>query len=247
MSGRGPVRRRVGTVTQRGPNGSDLRAPVMIAAFEGWNDAGDAASAAVEQLGVAWEAEPLAELDPEGFYDFQVTRPTVRLIDGVTRTIDWPTTRLTVCRLPSETRDVILVHGIEPNFRWRAFCDELVAYALDYGVETVVCLGALLADVPHTRPVQVSGSAHDEATAERHGIAASRYEGAYRDLGGVLGRLRAGRHSVVVLLGGGPHTMFPRPPRPRPRSHFCTGWRRCLTSRCRWASYRRRPTSGRSR
>ena len=177
MSGRGPVRRRVGTVTQRGPNGSDLRAPVMIAAFEGWNDAGDAASAAVEQLGVAWEAEPLAELDPEGFYDFQVTRPTVRLIDGVTRTIDWPTTRLTVCRLPSETRDVILVHGIEPNFRWRAFCDELVAYALDYGVETVVCLGALLADVPHTRPVQVSGSAHDEATAERHGIAASRYEG----------------------------------------------------------------------
>ena len=154
-----------------------LRNPVMIAAFEGWNDAGDAASAAVEQLGLIWDAVPLAELDPEGFYDFQVTRPTVRLVDGVTRTIEWPTTRLSVCRLPNAPADVILVHGIEPNFRWRAFCDELLKIAVDHQVGKVIGLGALLADVPHTRPIQVTGSAHDEETATRLGLTRSRYEG----------------------------------------------------------------------
>jgi proteasome assembly chaperone (PAC2) family protein len=149
----------------------------MIAAFEGWNDAGDAATSAVEQLSLAWDAQPLAELDPDGFYDFQVSRPTVRLIEGVTRTIEWPTTRLTMCRLPSEANDVILVHGIEPNFRWRAFCTELLTIAMDCQVSTVVGLGALLADVPHTRPVQVTGSAHDSATAEKLGLTNSRYQG----------------------------------------------------------------------
>jgi len=154
-----------------------LRNPVMIAAFEGWSDAGDAATSALEQLSLAWDALPLTELDPESFYDFQVSRPTVRLIDGVTRTIDWPTTRLTVCRLPTSPHDVILVHGIEPNFRWRAFCKELLDIALEQDVSTVITLGSLLADVPHTRPVQVSGAAHDQPTAERLGLASSRYEG----------------------------------------------------------------------
>jgi proteasome assembly chaperone (PAC2) family protein len=154
-----------------------LRNPVMVAAFEGWNDAGDAASAAVEQLGLTWDATPLAELDPEGFYDFQVTRPTVKLIDGVTRTIQWPTTRLSACRLPDSPNDLILVHGIEPNFRWRAFCDELLKIASEHQVSTVIGLGALLADVPHTRPIQVTGSAHDSATAKRLGLSRSRYEG----------------------------------------------------------------------
>ncbi len=154
-----------------------LRNPVMIAAFEGWNDAGDAATAAVEQLGLTWDATPLTELDPEGYYDFQVSRPTVRLIDGVTRTIDWPTTRLSACRLEGSPSDVILVHGIEPNFRWRAFCDELLKIAVDHQVATVIGLGALLADVPHTRPIQVTGSAHDQETAARLGLARSRYEG----------------------------------------------------------------------
>ncbi len=154
-----------------------LRNPVMIAAFEGWNDAGDAATAAVEQLGLTWDATPLTELDPEGYYDFQVSRPTVKLIDGVTRTIEWPTTRLSACRLEDSPSDVILVHGIEPNFRWRAFCDELLKVAVDHQVATVIGLGALLADVPHTRPIQVTGSAHDEETAERLGLTRSRYEG----------------------------------------------------------------------
>lgn len=154
-----------------------LRSPVMIAAFEGWNDAGDAATAAVEQMGLTWDATPLTELDPEGYYDFQVSRPTVKLVDGVTRTIEWPTTRLSVCRLPDAAHDVILVHGIEPNFRWRAFCDELLKIALEHEVSTVLSLGALLADVPHTRPIQVTGSAHDEATAERLNLTRSRYQG----------------------------------------------------------------------
>jgi proteasome assembly chaperone (PAC2) family protein len=156
---------------------SRLRDPVMIAAFEGWNDAGDAATAAVEHLSLTWDAKPLTELDPEGFYDFQVTRPTVKLVDGVTRTVEWPTTRLAVCRPAGADRDIILVHGIEPNFRWRAFCQELLDVVMERQVETVIGLGALLADVPHTRPIQVTGSAADEATAKRLGLIASRYEG----------------------------------------------------------------------
>lgn len=149
----------------------------MVAAFEGWNDAGDAATSAVEHLALTWDAESLTEIDPENFYDFQVTRPTVKMVDGVSRRIEWPTTRLTVCRLPGRSRDVILVHGIEPNFRWRAFCAELVQLALDLGVTNLISLGALLADVPHTRPVQVVGSAHDTVTAAALGLSLSDYEG----------------------------------------------------------------------
>ncbi|AZI59474.1 PAC2 family protein [Nakamurella antarctica] len=154
-----------------------LRDPVLIAAFEGWNDAGDAATSAVEHLALTWDATPLAEIDPENFYDFQVSRPTVKILQGVTRHIEWPTTKLTVCRLPDQSRDVILVHGIEPNFRWKAFCAELVQLALDNGVTTMISLGALLADVAHTRPVQVTGSAHDAETADQLGIIKSTYEG----------------------------------------------------------------------
>ncbi len=154
-----------------------LRSPVLIAAFEGWNDAGDAATAAVQQLALAWDAVPLAEIDPESYYDFQVSRPTVKLVDGVTRSLEWPVTRLWACRLPDAPHDVILVQGIEPNFRWKAFCAELVEVAMETDVQLVVTLGALLADVPHTRSVQVTGAAFDEATAERLGLSKSSYEG----------------------------------------------------------------------
>ncbi|WP_111765704.1 PAC2 family protein [Nakamurella deserti] len=154
-----------------------LRDPVMIAAFEGWNDAGDAATSAVEHLALTWDAEELTEVDPESFYDFQVSRPETKMVDGVTRRIEWPTTRLTFCRMPAAARDIVLVHGIEPNFRWKAFCRELIEIAQALQVSSLVSLGALLADVPHTRPVQVSGSAVDAATAERYGLARSTYEG----------------------------------------------------------------------
>jgi len=154
-----------------------LRRPVMLAAFEGWNDAGDAASGAVEHLEQQWEATPFVTLDPDDYYDFQVNRPTVSLVDGVARHITWPTTRLAVCRPPGAERDVVLLRGLEPNMRWRGFCAELLGVAQELGVQTVVTLGALLADSPHTRPVPVSGTASDPATAEQLGLERSRYEG----------------------------------------------------------------------
>jgi proteasome assembly chaperone (PAC2) family protein len=153
----------------------DLRNPVMVAAFEGWNDAGDAATAAVEHLELVWEAEPFAAIDPEDYYDFQVNRPTVTLVDGLTRRIQWPSTRFSLCRLP--TRDVVLLRGLEPNMRWRTFCEEIIGISRELGVELVVTLGALLSDSPHTRPVPVTGTASDPATAEQLGVDRSRYEG----------------------------------------------------------------------
>ncbi len=154
-----------------------LTAPVLVVAFEGWNDAGDAASTAIEHLQLSWDAHPLAEVDPEDYYDFQVTRPTTKLIDGVTRRIEWPTTRLAVCRPPGSDFDVVLVHGIEPNMRWRSFCTELLRYVEQLGITTVVTLGALLADTPHTRPVPVTGTSYDEASAARFKLERSKYEG----------------------------------------------------------------------
>lgn len=154
-----------------------LTAPVLVAAFEGWNDAGDAASTAIEHLQLSWDARPLAELDPEDYYDFQVTRPTTKLVDGVTRRIEWPTTRLAVCRPPGSNFDVVLIHGIEPNMRWRSFCTELLRFVERLGITTVVTLGALLADTPHTRPVPVTGTSYDEASAARFKLERSKYEG----------------------------------------------------------------------
>jgi hypothetical protein len=154
-----------------------LRSPVAIAAFEGWNDAADASTAVVEHLEEIWQASPVAALDPEEFYDFQVNRPTITLTDGEVRKIEWPTTRFAVASPPSAERDVVLIRGIEPSMRWRTFCDELLEVCHSLDVTRVVLLGALLADVPFTRPLPISGSASDSAVAERYGLALSRYEG----------------------------------------------------------------------
>ncbi len=154
-----------------------LTSPVLVAAFEGWNDAGDAASTAIEHLQLSWDATPLAELDPEDYYDFQVTRPSTKLVNGITRQVEWPTTRLSVCHPPGADFDVVLVHGIEPNMRWRAFCAELLSYVQDLRITTVVTLGALLADTPHTRPVPVTGTSYDAASAARFKLERSKYEG----------------------------------------------------------------------
>ena len=154
-----------------------LRQPVLVAAFEGWNDAGDAASDAVEHLRSAWDGREVAALDPDDYYDFQVNRPFVRILDDGQRSITWPTCRFSVCSPPGADRDVVLVQGHEPNMRWRGFCDEVLATAADLGVEMVVTLGALLADSPHTRPVPVNGTASDRATTEALGLERSRYEG----------------------------------------------------------------------
>ena len=178
---------------ESGPGDSDtvfptLRDPVMIAAFEGWNDAGDAASGAVEHLELIWNAEPLAELDSEDYYDYQVNRPTVKQVDGVTREITWPSTTLSVCSPAGGTRDVVLLRGIEPNMRWRRFCDDLLELVEQLGVRTVVILGALLADTPHTRPVPVTGTAYSKAAAEQFRLEQTRYEGP-TGIVGVLGGL----------------------------------------------------------
>lgn len=150
---------------------------VLIAAFEGWNDAGNAATDALEHLEQIWSATVLYELDPDPYYDFQVNRPTVAMEDGATREITWPTTRLSVCRPPGAAFDVILMRGIEPNMRWRSFCDELLEAIQGLGVTMVVTMGALLSDTPHTRPTPVTGTSYDEESATRYGLERSRYEG----------------------------------------------------------------------
>ncbi|MGH8824128.1 MAG: PAC2 family protein [Jiangellaceae bacterium] len=155
----------------------ELDDPVLVAAFEGWNDAGEAATAVVEHLERAWHAVPLAELDPEEYYDFQVNRPSVSVDDSGVRSLDWPTTRFSVARLPDAGRDVVLIRGIEPNMRWRAYCAELLSLVAELGVDRVVTLGALLADVPHTRPVPVTVSTNEDHRARSMGLEPSRYQG----------------------------------------------------------------------
>jgi predicted ATP-grasp superfamily ATP-dependent carboligase len=155
----------------------ELDRPVLIAAFRGWNDGAQAASLAASYLAKSWGAQQFAEIDPEGFFDFQATRPHVSLVEGVTRRIDWPETAFYHARPDGLDRDLVLLLGIEPNLRWRTFAELLVGLARDLGVELMVTLGALLADVPHTRPAPVTGSASDEQLVRRLGLSASRYEG----------------------------------------------------------------------
>src|SRR6185312_13268908 len=142
-----------------------LERPVLIAAFRGWNDGGQGASLAGAYLARAWAAVEFASIDPENFYDFQATRPTVSLEEGYTRRIDWPENSFMYAPLPGAGRDAVILLGVEPNLRWRTF------------VELVITLGSLLADVPHTRPAPVTGSATDPELIEKLGLQASRYEG----------------------------------------------------------------------
>jgi predicted ATP-grasp superfamily ATP-dependent carboligase len=142
-----------------------LTSPVIIAAFEGWNDAGEAASGVISHLSLAWQATPVGAIDPEDYYDFQVTRPVTEVAEGRTERLIWPTTRLLAAKQEAAGRDLLLVHGIEPNMRWRGFCSELVTSFSELGIELVVLLGALLADSPHTRPVPVAAAASDPALA----------------------------------------------------------------------------------
>jgi predicted ATP-grasp superfamily ATP-dependent carboligase len=180
-------------IWDRRPDG--LRAPAMVCAFQGWNDAGDAASSAVSFLASALDAQSFARIDSEEFYDFQANRPCIRFSedersepsDGAgdrragaehgAREIEWPTVEIFEARAPRAPRDLVLVQGVEPSMRWRAFSTHLVDLAEALGVQLVVTLGALLGDVPHTRPVAMTGHASDAALTERLGIQASSYEG----------------------------------------------------------------------
>jgi len=142
-----------------------LTSPVIIAAFEGWNDAGEAASGVINHLSLAWQATEVGAIDPEDYYDFQVTRPVTEVAEGRTERLVWPTTRLLAAKQEATDRDLLLLRGIEPNMRWRGFCSELVTAFSALEIELVVLLGALLADSPHTRPVPVATAASDPALA----------------------------------------------------------------------------------
>jgi proteasome assembly chaperone (PAC2) family protein len=158
-------------------NRPELQRPVLVAAFRGWNDGGQGATLACGYLGRQWGAEKFADIDPEGFVDFQATRPHVSLDEGLTRRIEWPENAFYHASMPGADRDAVLLLGVEPNFRWRAFSDVIVELARDLDVSLVVTLGALLADVPHTRPAPVTGSASDPSLVEQLGLQQSRYEG----------------------------------------------------------------------
>jgi proteasome assembly chaperone (PAC2) family protein len=149
----------------------------LICAFKGWNDAADAASTAITFVGTALGGRRFATIDPEEFYDFQATRPRIKLVEGQTRQIIWPEVELYEARVPRAPRDLILLAGSEPSFRWRSFSKLIVDVAEAIGVQLVVTLGALLADVPHTRGIAVTGLASDPALVARLGLASSSYEG----------------------------------------------------------------------
>jgi proteasome assembly chaperone (PAC2) family protein len=156
---------------------ADLVDPVVIAAFEGWNDAADAASSVVDHLMEVWGARVVGAIDPEEFYDFQMNRPVVGSDESGHRRITWPSTQIAVASPPEFERDVILIRGIEPNMRWRQFCAELLAACDDLGGQLVVTLGALLADTPHSRPIPVTGTATEPDLVERLKLEQSSYEG----------------------------------------------------------------------
>lgn len=183
----------------------------MVVAFGGWNDAADAATGAVEYLVRTWSARVFADIDPEDFFDFTVSRPQIRLEEGLTRRVEWPTTTLAAASVPGTRRDVVLLQGTEPGLRWRHFTQAVVGVAADLGVEMVVGLGALLADVPHTRPVKVTGTALDGGLVARLGLQQSRYEGPTGILGVLHDALRTAHIPSVSLWANVPHYVAQSP------------------------------------
>ncbi len=189
----------------------ELRDPVLISAFKGWNDAGEAATTAVSLLVAGLDAEQVGEIDPEEFYDYTSVRPTIRLSEGLSKYIEWPAPTIHAAHVAGAERDLVLVQGSEPSFRWRAFCDVVTGVAEALDVKMVLTLGALLADVPHTRPTAVTGLASDDLLVRRVGLERSSYEGPT----GIVGVLhdacgRAGLPSVS-LWASVPHYIAAAP------------------------------------
>jgi predicted ATP-grasp superfamily ATP-dependent carboligase len=165
----------------------ELRDPVLVCAFKGWNDAGEAATAALGFLIDAFEAEEFATVDPEDFFDFSAIRPTIQLDEGRHRQIDWPANTFYAVEVPGADSDLVLLQGIEPSLRWRTFSDAIADVAQQLDVRLVITLGALLSDIPHTRPTTITGLASDEGLVERLGFERSNYEGPT----GIVGVLHA--------------------------------------------------------
>ncbi len=196
--------------------GSDpeLVEPVMVAAFDGWNDAGEAASTVVEHLATSWDADELLALEPDDYYDFQVSRPRATVIDGESRGITWPTTRISVARPAGSQSDVVLVTGAEPNMRWRGFAADLLTVARDLGVRRVILLGALLADAPHTRPVPVTSVAHPTELSTSLNLEPTAYEGPTGIVGVLHDTFASAGMETVSLWAAVPHYVA-QPPCPK--------------------------------
>lgn len=163
-----------------------LERPVLLAAFGGWNDAGDAASGAVRFLAAQWHAREFANIDPEEFYDFNETRPTIRMDEGITREIEWPSNRFTATGL-SGSADVVFLHGTEPQLKWRSYCEQVLEVCEHLGVERIISMGALLTDIAHTKPVPVTAASNNPDILTGFGLTSTQYEGPT----GIVGVLNA--------------------------------------------------------
>jgi predicted ATP-grasp superfamily ATP-dependent carboligase len=183
----------------------ELRSPVLVAAFRGWNDGGQGATLGGSYLAKQWDAESFAEIDCENFYDFQAVRPTVSLEDGLTRKIEWPSNTFLHAPIPGLDRDAVILLGVEPNLRWKTYTALVLELVQELDVELVVTLGSLLADVPHTRPAPVSAAASDAALVEELGVEPSRYEGPTGIVGILLDACRREGLPAVSLWAAVPH------------------------------------------
>ena len=187
---------------------------MLVASFEGWNDAGNAATMASKHLQDSWGAEPFATIDPEEFHDFTEERPVVRLVDGLTREISWPEHTLSSCAVPGADRDAAFLVAIEPQLRWRAYATLVTEVATDLGCSLVITLGSLLSDAPHTRPVRITGTAHDAELALRLGLSRSRYEGPTGIVGVLHDRLAKAGVASASLWAQVPHYVGRNPSPP---------------------------------
>ena len=183
----------------------ELRSPVLVAAFRGWNDGGQGATLGGGYLAKQWGAELFAEIDSENFYDFQAVRPQVSLEDGLTRKLEWPENTFLHAPIPGLDRDAVILLGVEPNLRWKTYSGLVLELVQDLGVELVVTLGSLLADVPHTRPAPVSAAASDPSLVAELGVEPSRYEGPTGIVGVLLDACRREGIPSVSLWAAVPH------------------------------------------
>ena len=197
-----------------------LERPVLLVAFQGWNDGGQAATLAAGYLARLWGARKFADIDPELFVDFQATRPRVSLTDGSTRKIEWPENVFYRARIPGTNRDAVILVGVEPNYRWRTFTELVADLVRDLGIEMVVTFGALLADVPHTRPAPVTGAASDPKLVDELGLQLSRYEGPTGIVGVILDACRREGIPSVSLWAAVPHYVS-LAPSPRAARALC--------------------------
>ena len=204
----GTVERMPDVIWNRRPR---LRDPVMVCAFKGWNDAGEAASAALSFIRDQFDAGEVASIDPEDYYDFTAVRPNVRLTEGLTREIDWPENTISAAEVPGAEGDLVLLLGTEPSLRWRRFTEQVVETARGLGVRMVITLGALLADVPHSRPVSITGIASDDSLLQRLGFDRTSYEGPTGVVGVLHHALAAAGMPSASLWASVPHYVAAAP------------------------------------